>query len=201
MQAGAIIDRAAQTLIDEGGVRWPRADLLVAVADGQREAITLNSSLYTVTEPMECSQGVDQDAPAGALRVIGVHRNLGTDGTESGKSIRPVDEATLSAADPSWATPARAAKQARHWMPSASPRRFRLYPPLSGSQYVEITYSAEPPALSSESDPIAIPDAYASALAEYVVYRALSSETDEQQANKAAAHYQQFARLVGGGGE
>lgn len=200
MKAGAIIDRAATLLLDEDGIRWPRADLLTALADGQREAVLLNPTLHTRTEGMQCEKGVTQEAPDEAIKVLGVHRNLGPDGNESGRAIRPVEESVLAAADPMWASSERAEKQARHWFPdSHSPRRFRLYPPLSRTEHVEITYSAEPPAPDTEEDEVALPPVYASALVEYLAYRALAAETDAQGPEKAAAHYQQFARLVGGG--
>lgn len=74
------------------------------------------------------------------------------------------------------------------------------------AQFCELLYSREPidvptstdaPAYSATTSYISLPDEYAPALQEYMMYRALAKEGEEQEVARATAHYQAFMTGLG----
>ena len=66
------------------------------------------------------------------------------------------------------------------------PRKFYVYPGVSGSAYVEVVYSKNPTNLSAGTDLIQVDDIFANALINFVLYRAFLKES-EYAANVAVA--------------
>jgi hypothetical protein len=80
------------------------------------------------------------------------------------------------------------------------PRKFYVYPGVSGSAYVEVVYSKNPTNLTAGTDLIQVDDIFANALINFVLYRAFLKES-EYAANLATAgsYYQLFAQSLGVG--
>ena len=78
------------------------------------------------------------------------------------------------------------------------PRKFFVYPGVSGNAYAEVAYSKNPTALTSTSDTIQVDDMFVNALINFVLYRSYLKE-GEFAANfqRAGSHYQLFTQALG----
>jgi len=202
---GSVITGRAQIILnDTSAVRWPVADLIDWLNEGQKATVRLAPEANVVSAYMQLAPGVRQDLTALAvtastdvpLRLIDVPLNV-TDATglPSLRAIRLINRRSLDQYNPGWATDTAAAVVDHYMFDSRNPREFYVYPaqPATGMGYVEIVYSAEPADLADGDDDISLPDAYAAMLVDYVVHRALSADV-EYGANSArvAQHYNQF---------
>lgn len=204
MLGSVVIDRAQRILNDTTAVRWPAADLLDWLNEGQHAAVRIAPEAYTVTANMVLATGVRQNLTAMAvvattevpLRLIEVTRNV-TDATgfPALSVVRLINRRALDQMNPDWPTDTDNAIVENYMFDSRNPKEFMVYPPqpAAGQGFVEVVYSAEPAALTVDSDPIVLDDSYAPALVDYIVYRALSTDA-EYGANpaKTAQHFNQF---------
>jgi len=192
----SIIDRAASLLQDTGYRRWPQARHLEWLNEGQREAAMLDPTLYVVTDTFTLEKGTKQVLPDDARALLDVPRN------EDGYAITLVARKSLDAQVPDWHAPSRAGRRVIHFAFAtlADPCTFYVYPPSPGGNAVEVTYEAIPPLVGLNS-PIAIPDDYAGALVDYLMYRAYEKDSEYGgNADLAALHRQSFVSIVKGTG-
>ena len=83
----------------------------------------------------------------------------------------------------------------------SSPRNFYVYPGVSGNAYLEIIYSANP-AIVAQSGNLSIPDIFANAVLNYVLYMAYMKDAEFAGNNqRASTHYQLFTASVSGKGQ
>lgn len=198
LTASYVIDGAALILQDETFVRWSADELLRWYNDGVREVVTLRPDAYPTTQAVALAEGTRQTLPTHADKLIRITRNMGTGGTTPGRAIRQVDMASLDAQQPDWHTdPAKA--EARHFMVDVrEPRTFYVYPANTGTGYVEMTYSTLPPVALTSSTVLSIPDSFANALLDYVLFRAFSKDGEHPaNASRAVAHRQSFENSLG----
>ena len=205
MLGSEVIDRAQRILNDTSAIRWPAADLLDWLNEGQKAAVRVAPESYTVTAFIQLATGVRQNlvtlaaagTPTGVpLRLIEVVRNV-TDNTgfPALRAIRMINRRSLDQANPDWPTDTDAALVENYMFDSRNPKEFMVYPPQPSTLqgYVEVVYSAEPADLSVDTDPIILADSYAPALTDYVVSRALSTDAEYgENSAKVALHYNQF---------
>jgi hypothetical protein len=192
--AGALIDRTAIILQDATNVRWPRTELLIWLNDGQREIALHKPNAYIKNVPTALALGSKQTLPADAISLIDIPRNV------NGPAVRVVSREILDAQSPGWhtLTPAAAIK---HYMYSPlDPKTYYVYPPATvtpAAISVDLVYAASPTDVL-EGAPILIDDVYATALVNYILYRAYSKDA-EYAANAALAsgYYGQFMTLLG----
>ncbi len=184
-------------LQDSTGVRWPTAELVPWVTDGERETVVFKPSAYAINEPMLLVAGTRQRIPSSGVQLLDVVRNMGS-GATPGRSIRLIEREILDANTPDWhySTPAAVAK---HFTYAANdPKTFYVYPPSTGSAYAEIVYSAAPP-IATLGGTLAIDDIYQSAILDYVLYRAYQKDADyAADPTRAMGHYQAFVTAVAG---
>ena len=203
MLGSAVIDRAQRILNDTTAVRWLAADLLDWLNEGQLAAVRIAPEAHTVTAIFQLVTGVRQNLTALAvtasteapLRLIEVVRNV-TDATgfPALRAIRMVNRRSLDQGNPDWPADTAAALVENYMFDSRNPKEFMVYPPQPATGgFVEVVYSAEPAALSLDSDPIALDDSYGPALVDYIVYRALSTDAEYgENSAKVAQHFNQF---------
>ncbi len=194
--ASAIIAKASILLLDVANIRWSQAELLTYLCDGQREAASLKPNIYTKTVQLPLVTGPRQTMPADARELRSISRNI----TGAGAAIRPVSRDLMDAHMPNWYT-AKASATVQHSMYSqADPLAFYVYPPQPTSQpgTVEMTYYAIPADITATAA-ILIPDTYAPALMDYILYRAFSKDT-EYAANMevAQSHITAFVQSISG---
>ena len=113
----------------------------------------------------------------------------------------------LDAQTPDWHDPTVTGDAAhtniiKHYIyDEANPRNFYVYPGVSGNSYLEIIYSANPSTVT-QSDNLDIPDIYANAVMNYVLYMAYMKDAEYAgNSQRAANHYQLFTASVTGKGQ
>lgn len=205
----SVIDRVQTTLQDTTGVRWPVvSELVLWINDAQREIALLKPDASAKNETVTLATGTKQIIPSGGNRLLRAVRNMSAASNGTGKrSVRLVSREVLDAQTPDWHDPTVTGDAAhtsiiKHYIyDEANPRNFYVYPGVSGNAYVEIIYSANPSAVA-QSDNLDIPDIYANAVMNYVLYMAYMKDAEYAgNSQRAANHYQIFTTSVTGKGQ
>lgn len=196
--AQSIIDKAQVILQDTTNVRWVKDELLGWLNMGQLEIVRLAPDANAATEFIKLDPGTKQAIPAKGIRLIDVARNVpyaGHDQTD--RAIRQTERRFLDAQRPGWHSEPPDPVVKHYMFDSRTPRIFYVYPPQpSASRYVELSYSAAPDDVGL-LNPISLDDVYASALLDYVLYRAYSKDADyAANADRMRFHQQAFMRNV-----
>jgi hypothetical protein len=198
--AAPLISRAAIALQDTANVRWPRADLLEYLNAAQRALVLKKPNAYVRHSSMPLVAGTRQGLPtsdaAGVIdpiQLIEVVRN------SCGRAVRLIERDLLDLVNPDWHT-ATPTKVVEHYCYSAlDPHTVYVYPPNTGTGCLDMTCSANPPPLATESALLALDDIYADALLDFVLYRAFSKDAEyAADPQRAAAHYASFAAALDG---
>lgn len=189
----SLLNRAAALLSDEEFVRWKESELLEWLNDAQRViARGPASDVYVLRDNLACAGGSVQNLPEDNLRLIDVVKNV-----SSGRSILQADYAMANTLAPTWRE-STAGEAENYFYDERNPHQVELYPPQSGGELVEIVYNADPPDAQITGN-LVINDTFADAVLDFMVYRALSKDTEDTATDmrKADRYYQAF--LVGAG--
>ena len=200
--AKTIIDKASVLLDDLKATHWPDSERLGWLNDGQLEMSILVPNSNTATVSKQLVAGAKQAAPSDSIRIIEFIRNMGADGVTPGNAIRQIERKALDRYLPNWSndTPATAVV---HVMYDAEDSNsvFYVWPPqTSVPQYIELIYSQIPAQIPNYEigTKITVADYYANALLDYILYRALSKDSEYgNQDARAVAHYTMFANAIG----
>lgn len=197
-QVNTLVNNAATLLQDPTNVRWPTAELIQWLNDGQREIAAIKPNAFVVNATVPCTSGSKQTLPAAGISLIDVVRNNASGGASPGNAIRVVSREVLDAQIPDWHTPAKAAATVKHYMYTPlDPKTFWVYPPSTGSNYVDIIYVASPTDAAAGGT-ITIDDVYAATLLNYIMYRAYSKDAEyAANAGLAKAYYDAFQSQLG----
>lgn len=203
-----LVSRAQIILQDAGGIRWPATELIGWLNDAQREIALLKPDATAVTSTMALVVGTKQSIPAGGNRLLRVIRNMTALEGTGGKAIRPVERESLDSAVPNWhmatvtGDAAHTTVVKNYCYDEQNPRIFYVYPGMSSvNAWVEIVYSADPTVVVAGEN-MSLPDIYANAVLDYMLFRAYSKDMDvaPQQA-RANTHYQLFMNSIAGKGK
>ena len=205
----SVIDRVQATLQDTTGVRWPVVgELVLWINDAQREIAYLKPDASAKNTTITLAEGTKQEIPSDGNRLLRAVRNMSAaSGGTGARAVRLVQREVLDAQTPSWHDPtvtgdAAHANIVKHYIyDEQNPRNFYVYPGVSGDAYLEIIYSANPSTVA-QGDNLDIPDIYANAVMNYVLYMAYMKDADyagNQQ--RAASHFQIFTVSVTGKGQ
>jgi len=195
LTVGTIITSCGNTLQDASGVRWTEAELIDYVNAAITEILHYKPTEYVVRDSVFLVKGTVQTIPADGVTVIDIVRNMGADGASVGPAPNAVSLEALDVSLPDWhlATPSSTVKMYAY--SQLNKKSFYVYPPQpsSGNGSLEMTYAAIPAKLTTTSSPIPVKDYFQSAIVDYVLYRALSKETESQAAiSKSQMHYGAF---------
>ena len=205
----SVIDRVQTTLQDTTGVRWPVvSELVLWVNDAQREIALLKPDASAKNETVTLVTGTKQAIPSSGNRLLRAVRNMSAASGGTGKrSVRLVSREVLDAQTPDWHDPTVSGDAAhtnivKHYIyDEQNPRNFYVYPGVAGSSYLEIIYSANPTTVAQNGN-LDIPDIYANAGMNYVLYMAYMKDAEYAGNNQRAAnHYQLFTASVTGKGQ
>jgi len=205
----SVIDRAQTVLQDTTGVRWPVVgELVLWINDAQREIALLKPDASAANDTVTLVAGTKQTIPDGGNRLLKAVRNMSAGiGGAGRRAVRLVDREVLDAQTPDWHDPSVAGDAAhaavvKHYIyDESNPRNFYVYPGVSGSAYLEIIYSANPTVVDQAGD-LSIPDIFANAIMNYVLYMAYMKDAEfAGNANRASSHYQLFTTSVTGKGQ
>lgn len=204
----SVIDRVQKTLQDTTGVRWPVVDELVLwVNDAQREIALLKPDASAKNVTITLAAGTKQDIPSDGNRLLRVVRNMSAASNGVGKrAVRIVSREVLDAQTPDWHDPlvtgdaAHAAVVKHYIYDEQNPRNFYVYPGVAAaaSSFVEIIYSANPVTVAQNGN-LDVPDIFANAVMNYVLYMAYMKDADyagNQQ--RASSHFQLFMSSITG---
>lgn len=193
VQTNAVIADASLLLQDTANKRWTKEELLGWLNSGQREIVLYKPNACVINVDMALVAGSKQSLPEGGNVLIDVPRNTG------GNAITLASRAMLDAQMPDWHSMARKSAKAFHYCYSDSdPKHFYVYPPSPGGNSVEVIYNANP-VNAVLGGAITVDDIYASALVDYVLYRAFSKDAEfSPNEQTASAHYQAFIYSIKG---
>lgn len=202
----SVVDRVQTVIQDTTGVRWPVvSELVLWVNDAQREIALIKPDASATNETVTLVTGTKQSIPAGGNRLLQVVRNMSAASSGTGKrSVRLVGRAVLDGQSPDWHDPTVAGNAAhtnivKHYVyDEANPRNYYVYPGVAGNAYLEIIYSANP-ATVTLTDNLSIPDVFANAIMNYVLYMSYMKDAEyagNQQ--RASSHYGLFTTSVTG---
>lgn len=205
----SVINRVQTTLQDTTGVRWPVVgELVLWINDAQREIALLKPDASAKNTTITLATGTKQDIPSNGNRLLRVVRNMSAASGGNGlRSVRIVSREVLDAQTPDWHDPSITGDAAhtnivKHYVyDEQNPRNFYVYPGVSGNAYLEIIYSANP-ATVTQGDNLDIPDIYANAVMNYVLYMAYMKDAEYAgNSQRAANHFQIFTASVAGKGQ
>lgn len=196
----SVLTKVSTILQDPTNIRWPTDELILWLNDGQREVALYKPNAFVVNNAVICVAGTKQTLPAVAISLIDVVRNMGTNGTTPGNSIRAVSREILDTQVSNWHSSTPSAVTKHFVYTPLDLKTFYVYPPqpATGQGYVELIYVAAPTDAVS-SGLISLDDIYVTALISYILFRAYSK--DAEYANNAAlagTYYQQFQGLLQG---
>lgn len=196
----SIIEKAQIILQDATGIRWPNAELLGWLNDGQREIVLLKPNAFVKNQSVQLAAGTKQALPSDGVQLIDVVRNMGTDGTTAGRAIRIVTREILDSQTPDWhsSTPSNVVKHYSYTL--FDPKTFYVYPPqpTTNRGWAEIIYGAAPTE-AALGGVITLDDIYQTVLVDYILYRAYSKDAEYAADQASAAKHQQayLAALTG----
>ena len=194
--AQALISRANDILNDDMNARWTQPELLRWVNDAARETIIRRPAARSVIKPVTLAAGALQSLPERGVEVLDVIRNMGTNGTTPGRIVRRVDRRLLDDINPDWHS-LKAATVIKHFtFDERAPKAFYCYPPAVAGVQLEVMYSELPPEITDLTQNIDMGSEYINVLVSYMVFRALSKDSEFSDGTIAAAHYQAFVDAV-----
>lgn len=178
--AQAIVDKAQIVLQDTTAVRWPEAELLGWLNDAQRAICAVLPELNAITGNITLVLGTRQvlptSAPAG-ITLLKITRNMGVGGATAGLALRKVPQELLDSQVPDWHTQTPATALKHYVYDQRAPKVFYVYPPSVVNNTVEGLYTAAPADIALGAA-ITIDDTYATAVMDYVLYRAYSKDLE-----------------------
>ena len=197
--AESIIDRVRIQLIDNGDTyRWSDAELLKWLSDGQRTIVVAAPGNSSSTEIVPLVAGTKQNIPSDGNMLLYIVRNTNAAGTVAGRAIRIVSREILDAQNPDWHTATASATVQNYIFDPQEPTKYYVYPPNTGTGYVEMVYSHLPVDMTSLSDTLVVQDIYQTALFDYVMFRAHQKDSDFAAGQAlASTYFQLFAAAIG----
>lgn len=189
-----ILQRAARTLFDETGVRWPPSELLDYLNAGIGAIVAAKPDVAAVSQAFELVAGTRQDIPQDFIQFLGLTRNLGTDGATPGRSIRQVERNELDHGYPDWH--ASSGEAVLHYCHDKRlPRVFYVLPAALG--WVELEGVRSPAAVTDAAEPLPLDDLYENPLHWWVVAHAYAKSSKSGDMNRSAAYMTLFANALG----
>lgn len=200
--ASAIIDKAEIILQDTTNVRWTSDELLGWLNDAQREITLAKPETSVKTTAVLLAAGTKQTLGSGstadAIMLLKVIRNMGTNGTTAGNAVRVVSGEILDAQRPGWHAETSTSSVQHVVYDPRNPKQYYVYPPNTGTGYVEVMYSCTPVNVATVGSTITVDDVFANAIMDYILYRAYSKDVEYAgNAQRAVAHYTAFANSLG----
>ena len=203
ISAQSVIRRCVETLQDNTSIRWPVAELVRYLNDGQREVALYRPDSMGTSTTVTCVTGTKQSLPTNGAKLIEVVRNSGA----SKKAVRLTNREILDAQLPGWHNVTPTSEVLHYMYDPRDPRVFYVYPPATASAQLDIVYSAYPLDITEPGDGslhtavtgnIGVPDIYTNALQDYILYRAYTKDSEYAgNAARAQAHYAAFANTLG----
>ena len=203
----SVIDRVQTVIQDTTGVRWPVVgELVLWVNDAQREIALLKPDASATNATITLATGTKQDIPTTGNRLLKAVRNMSSAASDATgrRAVRLVNREVLDGQSPDWHDPTATGDAAhtnivKHYIyDESNPRNFYVYPGVAGSAFLEVIFSSNPTTVT-QSGSLSIPDIFANAVMNYVLYMAYMKDAEYAgNAQRASSHYQLFTTSVTG---
>lgn len=209
--ASIIVNKAQIQIQDRTGVRWPLDELLGWVNSGQRQIVLVRPDACSETVSHQLQAGSRQRLPAGAIRLLDVIRNQGTDDTP-GRVITICQRAILDSQLPGWhyLNPANVVK---HFVyDEREPATWYCFPPQPtqeiGKALLLVSKTPTPCTIKdvmnedgetkgTETTAIALDDVYETSLIDYVIFRAQMKDAEFAVSERANLAWTMFLQGLG----
>lgn len=202
--AQSIIQRCVDALQDPTSIRWPVAEMVRYLNDGQREVVLHRPDAMRKSAAVTLVAGTRQTIPSDGLKLIDIVCNTG--GTR--RAVRQVNREILDAQTPGWHGLTGVTEILHFMFDARDPTAFYVYPPAAtGGASVEMLYASSPADVSEPpqgsfytavTGNISVPDIYGNALHDYIMFRAYSKDSEYAgNAARAQAYYAIFANSLG----
>jgi len=198
-----VLQQVSQTMQDPEQIRWNYSELARYLNDGQIEIITKRPDLKTARITFTPVDGAVQQIPSNALALMDVTHNA----TGRKRALTKVDQLLIEAVQRDWQSLPAATEFVHFMHDPREPRRFLLYPPAKAGGAVVLLCSMYPTPvvqeLSFDFAPISfgnidVPDEFANALRDYILYRAYSKDAEfGGNAQLSASYFQLFNAALG----
>lgn len=221
-----VLLRVATILNDLDHIRWPLPTLLDWLNEGVRAIALAKPSVVTLTQTLALAPGTRQIIPQTGtvlsspvvvlghipMMLVKLVRNMRkVNGVDTpGRSISVIEQAVLDDLEPDWHNTrvTRPDVDVRHYIYDEADRLvFYVYPPNTGTGFVEAVLSAVPAAvpvpttspekLANYNALLPLPIPYDVVLVDYILYRAYLVDDIEGGAQRSPMHFQQFANAIG----
>lgn len=201
--AQSVVRRATDILQDQTSIRWTADELVRWLNDGQREIALYRPDAFATYGTLTLVAGSRQSLPASGFKLLDIPNNAS--GTKA--AIRMVDRRALDEQNPAWHGMSGTSTVVHYCYDPRDPRTFYVYPPSAGGNSVNAVYAAYPTDVTEPSPGatytsvtgnISVPDIFASALLDYMLYRGYSKNSEYAgDPARATAHYGAFANALG----
>jgi len=205
ISAQSIVRRVIETLQDNTSIRWPVAELVRYLNDGQREVVLYRPDSMVTNAAVTCVAGSRQSIPANGSKLIDVLRNSAA--TSAKRAIRQTNREILDAQVPGWHQITGSVDVLHYTYDPRDPKVFYVYPPATAQAQVDVVYASYPTDVVEPADGttytsvtgnISLPDIYGNVLQDYILYRAYMKDSEYAgNAQRAQAHYAAFANALG----
>jgi len=197
--ASSVMGLAEYILKDAGNDRWTETELLDWINDAQKAVVLVKPDANPVIEAVVLSSGSRQDLPATAVQLLDATYNMGTTGSTVGNAITIVDRGIMDACYPGWRNESTSTV-VKHviYDPVKLPKKYWVYPPSPGTNYIEIISAKIPTLLTASSENLTLGDEYVPAVLDWVLYRSFSKDAEyNESANRALVHLDAFQMGLG----
>jgi hypothetical protein len=197
----AVIAKASSQLLDKSNIEFSSDELLAWLNDGQRQIAVMAPTATALTSAVRLAAGSRQLLPASGWILLDIYMNMGTNGSTPGRMISVASKRLMDSFDPDWHT-AAASNVVSHYVYDLQDQlAYWVYPPSDGTNYIQVNYSSTPADLPNANTVISVPDVYATALLDYILYRAYEKEDEQEEADnraQAQVYWNSFTTAVTG---
>lgn len=210
MLARRIIDIAKTKLNDEQGKRWPDAELLADLNDGQRRIVSLLPSTKAKTAVLPLVAGTVQQLPADTMSMLEALRNMGVNGSTVGLPVTMIDRRTLDQLHPGWSQDAADGEIIFvMYDKEQAPREFRVFPPQPATPHqlevITIDYPTDctlaeldgTPVVGGVDSAIDLPENAGDALLYFLMFRAHTKDSRYALQGRAERYWQKMLGELG----
>jgi len=187
--ASTIINKAAKLLTDQNNIKWPRSELLGYLNDGQRQIILIAPNSSNATTVVQLIPGSRQTIPIDGWVLLDVYRNMGITGTAPGRAIRITSKEAMDSFNPGWHYDSATSVAKSYMYDIQDQTAFWVYPPNTGTGYIQLNYAKVPTDLTSETQSISVNDILQTTILDYILFRAFSKEVGDPAALQVAQGY------------
>lgn len=189
--ASTIVSKASIQLLDTSNVRWSQAELLGWLNSAQRQIAQAIPSTNNAVVSLLLAAGARQTIPSDGFQFINLYRNMGADGVTAGRPVRATSHAVLDAFDLDWTTSTASAVSQCYMSDPDNNYAFYVYPPSTGTGYVEVNYAQSPPDITL-STAITLPDVFESSILFYILALAYGKDSEAANVQTSANYFSMF---------